>query len=212
MVGLTRAAARRTDNRQARQAAHREERGKRVLMASLDTNRPDGDRTSLPSSGSRLGRRHPADCPRTDPGSISRNAAKQQATLGGYDVYMLGHRRGGPAFSIDEELMTQVAQVRDVRHAPARRFSSSTASPGRTPSTPPRISTTASASSGGHLSTPPPPAHGRVTGAAGAALSMRAVTGKPIKFIRHRPRSPTRSKPFEPRPHRRPHSRHGRHR
>jgi signal recognition particle subunit SRP54 len=45
----------------------------------------------------------------------------------------------------------------------------------------------------------------------GAALSMRAVTGKPIKFDRHR-REAGRHRAVPPGAHRRPHPRHGRRR
>ena len=48
-------------------------------------------------------------------------------------------------------------------------------------------------------------------GRGGAALSMRAVTGKPIKLIGTGERMDA-LEDFDPAPHRRPHPRHGRHR
>ena len=48
-------------------------------------------------------------------------------------------------------------------------------------------------------------------GRGGAALSMRAVTGKPIKFVGLGEKLDALEE-FHPEPHRRPHPRHGRHR
>jgi hypothetical protein len=48
-------------------------------------------------------------------------------------------------------------------------------------------------------------------GRGGAALSMRAVTGKPIKLIGTGEKMDALEE-FHPQPHRRPHPRHGRHR
>ena len=73
---------------------------KRVLMASLDTNRPAA-MEQLAILGTQIGVDTLPIVPGQTPVDIAKRA-KQQATLGGYDVYMLDT---AGRLSIDEELM-----------------------------------------------------------------------------------------------------------
>ncbi len=144
---------------------------KRVLMASLDTRRPAA-MEQLAVLGMQIGVDVLPIVPGETPVQIARRA-KQQATLAGYDVYMLDT---AGRLSIDDELMAEVEAVRDAVKPhetllvvdgltgqdavhTAENFDS-------------RIGVT------GVVLT-------RMDGdgRGGAALSMRAVTGKPIKFV-----------------------------
>ncbi|MEO1780430.1 MAG: signal recognition particle protein, partial [Pseudomonadota bacterium] len=99
--------------------------------------------------------------------------AKQQATLGGYDVYMLDT---AGRLSIDEELMQQVEDVRDV-------------------TTPRETLLVVDGLTGQDAVQTAQNFDDRIgisgviltrmdgDGRGGAALSMRAVTGQPIKFV-----------------------------
>ncbi|MGG7565783.1 signal recognition particle protein [Rhodovulum sp. DZ06] len=144
---------------------------KKVLMASLDVRRPAA-MEQLAVLGRQIGVDTLPIIPGQDPVAIAKRA-KQQATLGGYDVYMLDT---AGRLHIDEELMAEVEAVRDVANPHeillvvdgltgqdavnvAKEFDS-------------RLAVT------GVVLT-------RMDGdgRGGAALSMRAVTGKPIKFV-----------------------------
>ena len=149
----------------------KETQGKRVLMASLDTNRPAAQE-QLEILGKQIGVDSLPIVKGQSAIDIAKRA-KQQATLGGYDVYMLDT---AGRLSIDEELMAEVEAVRnatnphetllvvdgltgqDAVHT-AQNFDE-------------RIGITGVALT-------------RMDGdgRGGAALSMRAVTGKPIKFV-----------------------------
>ncbi len=169
MVGLQGSGKTTTTAKLAKRLTDRE--GKKVLMASLDTNRPAA-MEQLEILGRQIG---VATLPIVKGESAVQIAkrAKTQASLGGYDVYMLDT---AGRLSIDEELMAQVEAVRDVANPretllvvdgltgqdavhTAENFDS-------------RIGIT------GVVLT-------RMDGdgRGGAALSMRAVTGKPIRFV-----------------------------
>jgi len=148
-----------------------EKNGKRVLMASLDTNRPAA-MEQLAILGVQIGVDTLPIVPGQTPVDIAKRA-KQQATLGGYDVYMLDT---AGRLSIDDELMAQVAQVRDV-------------------ATPRETLLVVDGLTGQDAVNTAENFDERIgitgviltrmdgDGRGGAALSMRAVTGKPIKFI-----------------------------
>jgi signal recognition particle subunit SRP54 len=148
-----------------------EKDGKRVLMASLDVNRPAA-MEQLAILGTQINVDTLPIVKGPDPVQIAKRA-KTQASLGGYDVYVLDT---AGRLSIDDELMNQVEAVRDVANPretilvvdgltgqdavnTAQNFDE-------------RIGIT------GVILT-------RMDGdgRGGAALSMRAVTGKPIKFV-----------------------------
>lgn len=169
MVGLQGSGKTTTTAKIAKRLSERE--NKRVLMASLDVNRPAA-MEQLAILGMQIGVDTLPIVKGQDPVAIAKRA-KQQATLGGYDVYMLDT---AGRLSIDEELMAQVEAVRDVAQPhetllvvdgltgqdavnTAENFDN-------------RIGVT------GVVLT-------RMDGdgRGGAALSMRAVTGRPIKFI-----------------------------
>jgi len=148
-----------------------EKNGKRVLMASLDTNRPAA-MEQLAILGVQIGVDTLPIVAGQTPVDIAKRA-KQQATLGGYDVYMLDT---AGRLSIDDELMAQVAQVRDV-------------------ATPRETLLVVDGLTGQDAVNTAENFDDRIgitgviltrmdgDGRGGAALSMRAVTGKPIKFI-----------------------------
>ncbi len=148
-----------------------EKNKKRVLMASLDTNRPAA-MEQLAILGKQIG----VD---TLPIIKGENAvqiakrAKQQATLGGYDVYMLDT---AGRLHIDDVLMDEVQAVRDV------------ATPRETLLVVDGL-TGQDAVNGAKEFDQKVGVSGVVLtrmdgdGRGGAALSMRAVTGKPIKFV-----------------------------
>jgi len=144
---------------------------KKVLMASLDTRRPAA-MEQLSILGRQIGVDTLPIVAGQTPVQIAKRA-KQQATLGGYDVYLLDT---AGRLHVDEELMAEVEAVRDATGPHeillvvdgltgqdavnvAREFDA-------------RLSIT------GVVLT-------RMDGdgRGGAALSMRAVTGKPIKFV-----------------------------
>jgi signal recognition particle subunit SRP54 len=149
----------------------RDRDGKRVLMASLDTRRPAA-MEQLAVLGRQIGVDVLPIVPGQDAVAIAKRA-RQQASLGGYDVVMLDT---AGRLSIDDELMAEVEAVRDATRphetllvvdgltgqdavATAQNFDG-------------RIGIT------GVVLT-------RMDGdgRGGAALSMRAVTGKPIRFV-----------------------------
>jgi signal recognition particle subunit SRP54 len=169
MVGLQGSGKTTTTAKLAKRLSERD--GKRVLMASLDTNRPAA-MEQLAVLGKQIGTDTLAIVPGQKAVDIAKRA-KQQATLGGYDVVMLDT---AGRLSIDDALMAEVEAVRtvakpnetllvvdgltgqDAVHT-AENFDS-------------RIGIT------GVVLT-------RMDGdgRGGAALSMRSVTGKPIKFV-----------------------------
>lgn len=169
MVGLQGGGKTTTTAKLAKRLKERD--GKKVLMASLDVNRPAA-MEQLEILGKQIGVDTLPIVKGEDPVAIAKRA-KTQAGLGGYDVYMLDT---AGRLSIDEELMAQVEAVRDVANPretilvvdgltgqdavnTAQNFDD-------------RIGIT------GVVLT-------RMDGdgRGGAALSMRAVTGKPIKFV-----------------------------
>ncbi|MEO0363844.1 MAG: signal recognition particle protein, partial [Pseudomonadota bacterium] len=169
MVGLQGSGKTTTTAKIAKRLAERE--GKKVLMASLDVNRPAA-MEQLGILGMQIGVDTLPIVSGQDPIAIAKRA-KQQATMGGYDVYMLDT---AGRLSIDEELMAQVEAVRDV----AKPHETLLVVDGLTgqdavhtaENFDQRIGVT------GVVLT-------RMDGdgRGGAALSMRAVTGKPIKFV-----------------------------
>ncbi|MCR9087039.1 MAG: signal recognition particle protein [Rhodobacteraceae bacterium] len=148
-----------------------EKSGKRVLMASLDTNRPAA-MEQLAILGNQIGVDTLPIVPGETPVQIAKRA-KTQASLGGYDVFMLDT---AGRLSIDEELMTQVEQVRDVT-TPRETLLVVDGLTGQD-----AVNTAENFDSRIGIS-------GVVLtrmdgdGRGGAALSMRAVTGQPIKFV-----------------------------
>ncbi|MGV6812770.1 MAG: signal recognition particle protein [Brevirhabdus sp.] len=148
-----------------------EKNGKRVLMASLDVNRPAA-MEQLAILGAQIGVDTLPIVAGQKPVDIAKRA-KQQATLGGYDVYMLDT---AGRLSIDDELMAEVEQVRNV-------------------ATPRETLLVVDGLTGQDAVHTAENFDDRIgisgvvltrmdgDGRGGAALSMRAVTGKPIKFV-----------------------------
>ncbi len=169
MVGLQGSGKTTTTAKLAKRLTERE--GKRVLMASLDTNRPAA-MEQLAVLGRQIGVDTLPIVPGQDAVAIAKRA-KQQATLGGYDVYMLDT---AGRLSIDDELMAEVEAVRDV------------AKPRETLLVVDGLTGQDAVHTAENFD-------GRIgisgvvltrmdgDGRGGAALSMRAVTGKPIKFV-----------------------------
>src|SRR6056297_912903 len=169
MVGLQGGGKTTTTAKLARRLT--EKNHKRVLMASLDTNRPAA-MEQLAILGTQIGVDTLPIVAGQSPVDIAKRA-RQQATLGGYDVYMLDT---AGRLSIDEELMTQVAEVRDV-------------------ATPRETLLVVDGLTGQDAVNTAENFDERIgitgvvltrmdgDGRGGAALSMRAVTGKPIKFV-----------------------------
>ncbi|PRX33780.1 signal recognition particle subunit FFH/SRP54 (srp54) [Meinhardsimonia xiamenensis] len=144
---------------------------KRVLMASLDTNRPAAmEQLEI------LGRQIGVDTLPIVKGETAQaiaRRAKQQALLGGYDVYMLDT---AGRLHIDAELIQQAAEVRDIV-SPRETL---LVVDGLTGQVAVEVAEEFDDKIGitGVVMT-------RMDGdgRGGAALSMRAVTGKPIKFV-----------------------------
>ncbi|MGR3290677.1 MAG: signal recognition particle protein [Paracoccaceae bacterium] len=149
----------------------KEKSGKRVLMASLDTNRPAA-MEQLAILGTQIG----VDTLPIVKGETAvqiAKRAKQQATFGGYDVYMLDT---AGRLHIDEVLMDEVQAVRDI----AKPRETLLVVDGLTGQDAVNVAGEFDSQLGitGVILT-------RMDGdgRGGAALSMRAVTGKPIKFV-----------------------------
>jgi len=148
-----------------------EKNGKRVLMASLDTNRPAAmDQLAV------LGRQIGVDTLPIVKGESAvqiAKRAKSAATMGGYDVYMLDT---AGRLHIDEVLMDEVQAVRDAV-GPRETL---LVVDGLTGQDAVNVATEFDGKVGisGVVLT-------RMDGdgRGGAALSMRAVTGKPIRFV-----------------------------
>ncbi len=149
----------------------RERDGKRVLMASLDVNRPAA-MEQLEILGRQIGVDTLPIVRSEDPVAIARRA-KTQASLGGYDVYMLDT---AGRLHIDAELIAQAAAVRDAV-GPRETL---LVVDGLTGQDAVNVATEFDARIGvtGVVLT-------RMDGdgRGGAALSMRAITGKPIRFV-----------------------------
>ncbi|TDE37422.1 signal recognition particle protein [Antarcticimicrobium sediminis] len=169
MVGLQGSGKTTTTAKLAKRLKERE--GKRVLMASLDTNRPAA-MEQLAILGSQIGVDTLPIVKGEDPVAIAKRA-KTQALLGGYDVYILDT---AGRLHIDEELIQQAAQVRDV----AQPRETLLVVDGLTGQDAVNVAAEFDDKIGvtGVVLT-------RMDGdgRGGAALSMRAVTGKPIRFV-----------------------------
>jgi len=169
MVGLQGSGKTTTTAKLAKRMKERE--GKKVLMASLDVNRPAA-MEQLQILGVQIGVDTLPIVKGENPVQIAKRA-KTQASLGGYDVYMLDT---AGRLSIDEELMQQVEAVRDV------------ANPRETLLVVDGLTGQDAVATAENFD-------GRIgitgvvltrmdgDGRGGAALSMRAVTGRPIRFV-----------------------------
>lgn len=169
MVGLQGSGKTTTTAKLARRYKERE--GKRVLMASLDTQRPAA-MEQLAILGAQIG----VDTLPIVKGETAvqiAKRAKQQATLGGYDIYLLDT---AGRLHIDEVLMDEVQQVRDI----ASPRETLLVVDGLTGQDAVNVATEFDGKVGisGVVLT-------RMDGdgRGGAALSMRAITGKPIRFV-----------------------------
>lgn len=169
MVGLQGGGKTTTTAKLAKRLKDRE--NKRVLMASLDIYRPAA-MEQLATLGQQIG----VDTLPIVPGQSATDIAKrakQQAALGGYDVYMLDT---AGRLSIDDTLMAEVEAVRDIT-TPRETLLVVDGLTGQD-----AVHTAENFDSRIGIS-------GVVLtrmdgdGRGGAALSMRAVTGKPIKFV-----------------------------
>ena len=169
MVGLQGSGKTTTTAKLARRLKDRD--GKRILMASLDTRRPAA-MEQLAILGSQVGVDTLPIVPGQDAVAIAKRA-KQQGTLGGYDVVMLDT---AGRLHVDDELMAEVAAVRDA-------------------TSPHETLLVVDGLTGQDAVNVAEQFDGRVgisgvvltrmdgDGRGGAALSMRAVTGKPIRFV-----------------------------
>ncbi|MFM2354719.1 MAG: hypothetical protein RLZZ528_455, partial [Pseudomonadota bacterium] len=149
----------------------KEKNGKRVLLASLDTNRPAA-MEQLAILGAQIGVDSlPIVKGETAPQIAKR--AKTQASLGGYDVLFLDT---AGRLHIDEVLMDEVQSVRDI----AQPRETLLVVDGLTGQDAVNVATEFDGKVGisGVVLT-------RMDGdgRGGAALSMRAITGKPIRFV-----------------------------
>ena len=169
MVGLQGSGKTTTTAKLAKRLAARN--GKRILMASLDVNRPAA-MEQLAVLGLQIGVDTLPIVKGQKPVDIARRA-KQQAALGGYDVYILDT---AGRLSIDEELMREVEAVRDVA-APRETLLVVDGLTGQD------AVHTAENFDGRIGITGVVLTRMDGDGRGGAALSMRAVTGKPIKFV-----------------------------
>lgn len=169
MVGLQGSGKTTTTAKLAKRLKERD--GKRVLMASLDVNRPAA-MEQLAILGQQIGVDTLPIVKGEDPIAIAKRA-KTQASLGGYDVYMLDT---AGRLHIDAELIAQAAAVRDV----AEPRETLLVVDGLTGQDAVNVAEEFDAKIGvsGVCLT-------RMDGdgRGGAALSMRAVTGKPIRFV-----------------------------
>ncbi len=169
MVGLQGSGKTTTTAKLAKRLKERD--GKRILMASLDVNRPAA-MEQLQILGRQIGVDTLPIVKGEDPRAIAKRA-KTQAALGGYDVYMLDT---AGRLHIDAELIQQAADVRDI----ANPRETLLVVDGLTGQDAVNVAEEFDDKIGvtGVVLT-------RMDGdgRGGAALSMRAVTGKPIKFV-----------------------------
>src|SRR5580698_1270222 len=169
LVGLQGAGKTTTAAKIAKRLAERDRR--KVLMASLDVKRPAAQE-QLAVLGRQVGVDTLPIVPGQDPVAIARRA-EAQARLQGYDVVLLDT---AGRTHIDEPLMQEMADIRDAAH-------------------PHEILLVADALTGQDAVNLAKSFNERVgvtgivltradgDGRGGAALSMRAVTGKPIKLL-----------------------------
>lgn len=148
-----------------------EKNKKKVLMASLDVYRPAAQ-DQLAILGMQIGVDTLPIVKGERPVDIARRA-KQQATLGGYDVYMLDT---AGRLQIDQVLMKEVEDVRDVVN-PRETLLVVDGLTGQVAVEVAEEFDNKIGISGVVLTRMDGDGRG------GAALSMRAVTGKPIKFV-----------------------------
>ena len=169
MVGLQGSGKTTTSGKLARRLKERE--GKKVLLASLDTQRPAA-MEQLQILAGQVGVDFLPIVPGESAVQIAKRA-KQAATLGGHDVYILDT---AGRLQIDVPLMQEVAQVRDVTQPRETLL----VVDGLTGQVAVEVAQEFDAKVGitGVVLT-------RMDGdgRGGAALSMRAVTGKPIRFV-----------------------------
>jgi signal recognition particle subunit SRP54 len=169
MVGLQGSGKTTTTAKLAKRLKERE--GKKVLMASLDVNRPAA-MEQLQILGAQIGVDTLPIVKGEDPVQIAKRA-KTAAAMGGYDVYILDT---AGRLHIDAELIAQAAAVRDV----AQPRETLLVVDGLTGQDAVNVATEFDDKIGvtGVVLT-------RMDGdgRGGAALSMRAVTGKPIRFV-----------------------------
>ncbi len=169
MVGLQGSGKTTTTAKLARRLHERD--GKRVLMASLDTRRPAA-MEQLAVLGVQVGVDTLPIVPGQDAVAIARRA-KSQATLGGYDVVMLDT---AGRMHVDDALMDEVAAVRDATK-PHETMLVVDGLTGQDAVNVAEQFDTRIGISGVVLTRMDGDGRG------GAALSMRAVTGKPIRFV-----------------------------
>ena len=169
MVGLQGGGKTTTTAKIAKRLKERE--GKKVLMASLDVNRPAA-MEQLAILGTQIGVDTLPIVPGESPVAIAKRA-RTQAGLGGYDVYMLDT---AGRLSIDEELMAQVEAVRDVAN-PRETLLVVDGLTGQDAVHTAENFDERIGISGVVLTRMDGDGRG------GAALSMRAITGKPIRFV-----------------------------
>lgn len=169
MVGLQGSGKTTTTAKIARRLKERD--GKRVLMASLDVTRPAA-MEQLEILGTQVGVDTLPIVRGEGPVAIARRA-EAHARLGGYDAYMLDT---AGRLHVDEELIRQAAEVRDAV-------------------TPRETLLVVDGLTGQDAVNVATEFDGKIgisgvvltrmdgDGRGGAALSMRAVTGKPIRFV-----------------------------
>ncbi|WP_371056341.1 signal recognition particle protein [Rhodosalinus sp. K401] len=169
MVGLQGSGKTTTTAKLAKRLKDRD--GKRVLMASLDVNRPAA-MEQLQILGRQVGVDTLPIVKGEDPVAIAKRA-RTQAALGGYDVYMLDT---AGRLHIDQELIRQAAEVRDVV-SPRETLLVVDGLTGQVAVEVAQEFDDKIGVSGVVLTRMDGDGRG------GAALSMRAVTGKPIRFV-----------------------------
>lgn len=169
MVGLQGSGKTTTTAKLAKRLKERD--GKRVLMASLDVNRPAA-MEQLAILGTQIGVDTLPIVKGENPVQIAKRA-KTQASLGGYDVYMLDT---AGRLHIDAELIQQAADVRDVAN-PRETLLVVDGLTGQDAVNVAQEFDDKIGVSGVVLTRMDGDGRG------GAALSMRAVTGKPIRFV-----------------------------
>ena len=169
MVGLQGSGKTTTTAKLAKRLTERNK--KRVLMASLDVNRPAA-MEQLAILGLQIGVDTLPIVPGERPVDIARRA-KQHATLGGYDVFMLDT---AGRLHIDEVLMHEVEAVRDITN-PREILLVVDGLTGQDAVNVAKEFDEKVGVSGVVLT------RMDCDGRGGAALSMRAITGKPIKFV-----------------------------
>ncbi|MEJ6393669.1 signal recognition particle protein [Gymnodinialimonas sp. 2305UL16-5] len=149
----------------------KEREGKKVLMASLDTNRPAA-MEQLAILGTQIGVDTLPIVPGEDAVTIAKRA-KTQAGLAGYDVYMLDT---AGRLHIDQELIAQAAAIRDVAN-PRETLLVVDGLTGQDAVNVAEEFDDKIGVSGVVLTRMDGDGRG------GAALSMRQITGKPIRFV-----------------------------